>query len=258
VNARDIAKFEQENQRILDMALAGFTNLEIQAALGYKSLSTIKRRKAKVLANISQESIDRLQVRSVRVAEKLLTVADEMLEPTPDGFPPSPQAYTAAAGGLRTVAAVTGIGAASRLEVDVQGGAQSVVHHKVTHELPKMLELMDRIAVGGIGSGRSPDDQVRALTAGPITGGDRPDDLDDDIYDAELVGDDDDPTIDPDFFDDRDPNFTPIGTFDLVFEEGDDETPGRWEDGVFIAVWDDIDMLARTRDDDPDDSPEIG
>jgi hypothetical protein len=208
--------------KILEMTVRGASTEEIREACGFGHRSTVIRRRNQALEQMTEEAMRRFEMQALEFTAALYEEGMRLLSP-PDGLPPSPAAYTAAVQGHKRLTEFAGLGAAARVNVNVSGEVSQTVTHQVEHDLPELQGLLDQLVQAGYGSGRSPSEQFAALSAGTGSGGgDDDDDDDDDLDDADFDDDLDD--VDA----------------ELVDDDPDDELPGRWVDGKFIAVWDEL------------------
>lgn len=223
--------------KMLEMAARGCTTEEIRKACGFAHRKSVHLRIRKALTELTDESLRRFEIQALQFTQSLLDEGMRLLHPD-DGSAPSPQAYTAAVAGHKRLTEFAGLGEAARVRVDVTTDLQSTLQQTVEVDLPELQSLLDRMVVAGIGSGRTPGEQVAALDWTPP------------VIDAEVVDDDEDEDEGDEGdegddggkdADDDQPELTPTNDLTNSHPEVPDGIPGRWVDDTFIPFWDEAD-----------------
>lgn len=154
--------------QVVDLLDQGLSKEEIAHRIGYRDRGQVNRLIDRVMReDLVNAGAERLRARELRRLDDLYNALLPALYP-PDGSPPSPQTVNSAVGISRAVRELMGLDLPKKLDIEVTTpeGSQEERLMAFAERVNRLGYLMDRAVVAGIGSGRSTDDQIKALNAG--------------------------------------------------------------------------------------------
>ena len=230
--ARGIEQFAAEERMTLAVELynAGMTYQGIADAIGWSTRSVAKRAIDRAIAERGVDARKRAWSRGDElVEESRKAVLTALRFHEEDGTPAPPPLLTAAASVSVSYDRRYGLVPDQYIQVTHSADVKVTVADQLVQRVRRVMDGLDAINLDGVGSGRTPEEQVAALEAiGPVL----------DVVDAEVVGEVDE----DDGYDDLDTS-TP------------DDQPGRWKGGKWIPWWDDNQWHWVNLDDEPDPDP---
>lgn len=195
---------------------------EIARRMGYKSSSSVSEQIRKAIDERGIHARQKAWDRADQVAEKVRRQAEALMDFYDEsGAPAAPQALTAVATVLTAYDKHYGLAPGEYITMTHDGEVKVTVADQKRDAAIRLMLGLDALDLDGVGSGRSPEDQLAALSSAG------------DVVDAEIVVDD----PHPDDLDDLDDD----NAYDLPLASDDDagEIPGRWVEGKFIPFWND-------------------
>jgi len=223
------------------------TTAEIAAATGYsqRQVQRLVRKAGDIIKQMYAESIGVRVIRhDMRIQDGIDGFLDASTDDTgqlvilPRDLPPLTawQTYIA----KRTGQLESSGAPAVQVQVNSDEGDGDVsvsVAAQVVARTARVMAGLDAINLDGVGSGRTPEEQLAALKEiGPVF----------DVVDAELVEDDDD-LYEAEYDDD-----SPLADAD---DSTITDTPGRWVNGFFVPFWNESPWLWVAIDDLPEADP---